>query len=224
MNERMARVLAYMKRLVLWALFVVLVLPVMYLFLLKYINPPITPLMVLRTLQGYQFRHEWVDAPQRMRFAVVASEDNKFCVHQGFDWKALRWVLADAIEGDKSVSGASTISMQTSKNLLLLPTRSVIRKALEAYYTIWLELLLDKPRIMQLYLNVIEYGRGVYGVEAASQYYFSRSAKQLTRRQAAQLAAILPSPLHWSPRRKMRKARVLERRIRQLGQYLRCVR
>ena len=210
------------KSLIRFLLLVIFVLPVGYIFSLNFMDPVITPLMMQRTMQGYKHRFEWVHAPKIMRYAVVASEDNNFCSHHGFDFSALKNAISATLKGQKS-TGASTISMQTSKNLFLLPTRSYIRKGLEAYYTIWLELLLDKPRIMQIYLNIIEFGRGVYGVEAASQYYFKQSASQLTRQQASQLAAILPRPLHWSPKGKIAKSKQITKRTQRLGHLLSCV-
>lgn len=152
--------------------------------------------MIIRSAEGEPLRKQWMPlnrlSPWLLR-AVVASEDARFCRHHGFDWVE----IADAIDrfraGDR-LRGASTISMQTAKNLFLWPGRSLLRKAIESYLTVLIELTWPKSRILEVYLNVVEWGPGVYGAEAAAQAHFHKPALALTRREAALLAAILPDP------------------------------
>jgi len=157
---------------------------------------------------------------------VIAAEDNLFCEHHGFDVDSIRDALVEWTEGGRA-RGASTISMQTSKNLFLWPGRSALRKALEAYVTAWLEVLWPKHRIMEVYLNIAEWGPGLYGAEAAARHYFGVPAARLSRPQAARLAAVLPNPRAWSPARPTEyireRAAVLQRRMGQLGPMLSCV-
>ena len=163
--------------------------------------PPATPLMVIRAMDGHGLSKDWVPLSEispHLQRAVIAAEDGKFCSHGGFDWEAVDTAMQRLRRGG-SLRGASTISMQTAKNLLLWPDRTFIRKGAEVYMTVWLESLLSKKRILELYLNVIEFGPGLYGAEAAAQHYFGVAAKDLTKAQAAQLAAMLPSPLTRTP-------------------------
>lgn len=131
--------------------------------------------------------------------AVLAGEDVRFFAHSGFDWDAIRDSVQQAINEGRPLLGASTITQQSARSLFLWQGRSWIRKGLEAYYTIWMELLLSKRRILELYVNVIEFGDGIYGIEAAAQHYYGKSARDLTREEAAMLAAILPAPRRWNP-------------------------
>lgn len=150
---------------------------------------------------GVEIRYEWVRWDQispNVAIAVVASEDQAFSEHHGFDLRALKEALG---EDRERVRGASTISQQVAKNLYLSPERSVVRKGLEAYLTVCLELLWPKRRILEVYLNVAEFGRGIYGVEAASQAFFGKPASRLTGREGALLAVVLPSPRRMSPAR-----------------------
>jgi monofunctional biosynthetic peptidoglycan transglycosylase len=175
-----------------------LLLPPALILLYRFVPPPGTPLMAIRSFEGHPRQSRWVSAeeisPEMFR-AVIASEDAKFCRHHGFDWQAMNEDFERYEEGVGKLRGASTISMQTAKNLFLWPGRTFLRKGLEAPLTAELELILPKKRIIELYLNIIEMGPGIYGVEEASQVNFHHSAKTLTRREAALLAAILPSPL-----------------------------
>lgn len=175
-----------------------ILLPPALILIYRYVPPPGTPLMVIRSAEGHPRNSHWVPAedisPEMFR-AVVASEDAKFCRHHGFDWQAMNQDFERYEEGVGKLRGASTISMQTAKNLFLWPGRTFLRKGLEAPITAELELILPKKRIIELYLNIIEMGPGIYGVEAASREAFHHSAKTLNRREAALLAAILPSPL-----------------------------
>ena len=134
-----------------------------------------------------------------MPLAVVTAEDQKFAEHFGFDLEAIeKAVKYNEKHKGKKVKGASTISQQTAKNVFLWPGRSWIRKGLEVYFTFVIEICWSKERIIEVYLNVIEMGPGVYGAEAAAQYYFNKSASDLTKKEAATIAAILPNPIRWS--------------------------
>jgi len=182
-------------RRILLVLFLVTVVPVA---LYRLVAPPVTPLMLIRYVSdGAPVRKIWVPlsriSPALVR-AVVASEDEKFCVHHGFDWVQMQEAWHQFMVGHRRPRGASTISMQTAKNVFLWPGRSVLRKAIEAYFTVLIETLWGKPRIMEVYLNVIEWGRGIYGAEAAARTYFGHGAATLSPREAAVLAAVLPNP------------------------------
>jgi len=176
--------------------------PALPVAILRLVPPPGTALMAQRWLEAqaagrrFQLRYDWVPlrrmAPS-LRAAAVASEDQTFYVHRGFDWKSMGDALRDWSDGRK-LRGASTISQQVAKNLFLWPGRSVVRKALEAWLTLWIELLWPKQRILEMYLNIAELGDGVFGAEAASRRYFGRSAASLSASESALLAATLPSP------------------------------
>jgi monofunctional biosynthetic peptidoglycan transglycosylase len=146
---------------------------------------------------SYQTRYEWVSleriSPHAAR-AVIAAEDQLFFEHQGFDFAAIRQAMRANAAG-KRIRGASTISQQTAKNLFLWPSRSWVRKGLEVWFTLLIELCWPKERILEVYLNIAQFGSGVYGVEAAAQKFFRKDAAQLTRRESAILAAVLPSPV-----------------------------
>ena len=191
------------RRYVLLGLAIVLATPVALLFAYRYVNPPITPLMVIRLIQGEGLDKTWVPLSAispHVPKAVIALEDTSFCEHYGFDWGEIFDALAAFYRG-KRLRGASTISMQTTKNLLLWPQRNFLRKIAEAPLTILLETLWDKQRILEVYLNIVEWGPGVYGIEAAARTHFGKSARSLSRREASLLAAILPSPRKWSASR-----------------------
>lgn len=173
-----------------------------WVLVLKWCPVHVTPLMVQRSIQywgdkDFHTRKTWVPyekmSPEMAR-AVIASEDNLFDKHHGFDWKAIRQAQKE-YESGKRRRGGSTISQQTAKNVFLLPCKSMIRKGLEAYFTVLIELMWDKQRIMEVYLNVAEMGKGIYGVEAAAESHFGTSAAKLTRRQACLIAACLPNPV-----------------------------
>lgn len=212
-----------------YTLFFLTVTPVAMAILFRYVPVPVTPLMVIRLAEGHGFHKTWVplnDISPALRHAVVAGEDNLFCAHQGFDWKALNKAIDQWQDGNAG-KGGSTISMQTAKNLYLLPTRAVWRKALEVPLTVLLESLWPKQRILEVYLNIAEWAPGVYGAEAAARHHFKTSAKKLTREQAARLAAILPRPLVWSARKPgpyvNARSQSILRRTYQLGPtYLAC--
>jgi monofunctional biosynthetic peptidoglycan transglycosylase len=160
--------------------------------------------------------YQWLDLrqiPEMFLKHLWVSEDQRFFEHNGFDWKELDAAMKQADRRGKPVRGVSTITMQCARSIFLWQGRSWIRKGLEAYYTFWMEALLPKRRILELYANVIEMGPGIYGVEAASQHYFRVSARGLTREQSAMLAAVLPNPKHWDPTRPVPALRRRQQRI-----------
>jgi len=171
-------------------------------------NPIVTPLMVQRFFQQVgddnrpvRFERDYVSIDQispHLVTAVIAAEDGLFLYHRGFDVKQLKISYKENKAG-RRVRGGSTISMQTAKNCFLPHKRTMLRKATEAYYTILIETFWSKERIMECYLNIVEFGDGIYGCEAASHHYFHHSAAKLTRNEAAQLAATLPAPLKRNP-------------------------
>jgi monofunctional biosynthetic peptidoglycan transglycosylase len=176
--------------LILFSIFMVL--------LYKWVPVPFTPLMAIRYFENpeEEIYHDWVpmeEISDNLKLAVIASEDQNFPSHNGFDYKAIQKAMEDNKKG-KRVRGASTISQQTAKNIFLWPQRSWFRKGLEVYFTFWIELLWSKERILEVYLNSIEMGKGVYGAEAAAQAWFKKSAENLTAYEAAAIAAILPNP------------------------------
>jgi monofunctional biosynthetic peptidoglycan transglycosylase len=174
--------------------------------LFKFVNPPFTLLMIERGFErkdagkDWKIDKDWVDFDQiadPMKRAAVAAEDQLFLEHHGFDLKAIERAI-DKNQHSKKLIGGSTITQQTAKNVFLWPGRSYLRKGLEAWFTMLIEVFWSKQRIMEVYLNVIEMGDGIYGVEAAAQAYFHKPALQLTKRQSAAIASIFPSPLKWS--------------------------
>ena len=226
-SQRSAGWLRRMARRVLtWLIVILFVLPLLVLAAYRYLPPPATPLMLIRLAEGerldYRFRRLDQISPYLAR-AVIASEDNLFCEHWGFDLMALRTELERAWAGEQP-RGASTITQQLAKNLLLWPGRDLSRKALEAWLAPQLELLLGKRRILELYLNVVELGPGIYGAEAASQHWFNKPAAELTAREAAKLAVILPAPRGWAVTSDWAAERgtVIGRRVAQLGHLLDC--
>jgi monofunctional biosynthetic peptidoglycan transglycosylase len=168
----------------------------------RVVNPRFTLLMVKRSFQGVDTHsRKWIpfeQIPQSIIDAVVASEDNNFAKHNGFEISQLKEAYQQNQKG-KRIRGASTITQQTCKNVFLWEKRSYVRKAFEAWFTVWVEVIWSKKRIMEVYLNVIEMGKGIYGIEAASQVYFHHPATQMTREEAALLAAALPSPQKRNP-------------------------
>jgi monofunctional biosynthetic peptidoglycan transglycosylase len=155
--------------------------------------------MIQRMFEGQGLRREWKPLDEispRLVRTLIAAEDARFCDHRGFDFNAIEKAMASNAKGRK-LRGGSTISQQTAKNVFLWPQRSWARKGLEAYFTVLIEVIWGKPRIMEVYLNTIEWGPGVYGAEAAARKNFGVSAKNLSAAQAARLAAIVPSPLKW---------------------------
>jgi len=189
----------WLRRLLLVALLLIVVLPVGLTVAYRFVPPPITILMMQRMIEGKGVDKQWrpmsAIAPS-LALAVIAAEDAGFCSHHGFDFEAMEKAMAANERGGK-LRGGSTISQQTAKNVFLWPDRSYVRKGLEAYFTWLIETVWGKRRILEVYMNVAEWGPGIYGAEAAAQRYFKVPASQLTRQQSARLAAILPSPLKW---------------------------
>jgi monofunctional biosynthetic peptidoglycan transglycosylase len=173
--------------------------------LYRWLPVPLTPLMLIRCVEqksageSLRLRHKWVpmgDISPRLQLAVVCSEDQNYLQHSGFDFKAIEKAM-ELNEKGKKLRGASTISQQTAKNVFLWPGRSYVRKGFEVYFTLLIELFWSKERIMEVYLNSIEMGRGIYGAEAASRFWFNKSAKNLSSDESAALASILPAPLKY---------------------------
>ena len=167
----------------------------------------LTPLMVIRCVEqskdgrSLKLHHHWVSMDKispHMPVAVMASEDQRFLLHHGFDYKAIESAAKRNIKGGKNKLGGSTITQQTAKNVFLWPGRSWVRKGLEAYFTTLMELLWSKQRIMEVYLNSIEMGDGIYGVDAVAEYHFNKTARELSRSNCALIAATLPNPLKYS--------------------------
>jgi monofunctional glycosyltransferase len=163
----------------------------------RFVNPPITPVMVAEKLKGVTLQRRWVpleDISRELPLAVVASEDGRFCAHWGVDWAAVKDAIQEAKRRKRSIRGASTITMQTAKNLYLSTRRSYVRKVFEVPLAYLLTVFWPKERVIEVYLNIAQWGPGIFGAEAASQHYFHKSASALTRREALLLAAALPSP------------------------------
>ncbi len=181
---------------ILTALLILAMLPIGAVVIHRFVPPPTTLLMIKQAVAGNGLDYQWRgldDISPRLVEAVIAAEDARFCEHRGFDFEAIEKALDSNARGRK-VRGGSTISQQTAKNVFLWPGRDWVRKGLEAGYTVLIETLWGKRRIMEVYLNVAEWAPGVYGAEAAARRWYGKSAADLTTREAARLAAILPSP------------------------------
>lgn len=168
-----------------------------YILLLKWVDPPITITQLVSVFKGDGLKRDYVDMDEispYAKLAVISSEDQAFPDHSGFDWKSIEKAQAYNKKKPNRVRGASTISQQVAKNVFLWQGRTWFRKGLEVYFTFMIELVWGKKRILELYLNVAEMGRGVYGIEAAAQQFFKKPAKQLTRGEAALIASCLPNP------------------------------
>jgi len=219
----------WVRRAVLAAITLALIPAVLtFLYMLPFIHPVSTLMLKdLATFSGYDRR--WVsidDVAPVLAHSVIMSEDGQFCSHRGIDWGELRLVIDDALAGE-ATRGASTIPMQTVKNLYLWQGRSMIRKGLEVPLAVYFDAVLSKKRIMEIYLNIAEWGPGIYGIEAAAQHHFGIPAKQLTARQAALLAVTLPNPIDRNPARAgaglKRLANLVQRRASRSGAYVGCV-
>ena len=197
-----SRILRFLKFLFIYLPVSFVLLSLTMIFALKWIPVYYTPLMLVRTVENiddnsFKTHKTWrsIDnISKNMSMAVMASEDTRFLTHWGFDMVEIDKALSASKRG-KKLRGASTISQQTAKNVFLFPSRSWIRKGFEAYYTLGIELIWGKERIMEVYLNVAEMGRGIYGAEAEAQELFGKPAEKLTRRESALIAAALPNPL-----------------------------
>lgn len=220
-------------RWVVWLGLAALLLSIAPVLLLRWLDPPTSMVMLGRRAEmreqpafrvDYRWR-DWQKLSPRLPIALVAAEDQQFPVHSGFDLDAISRAL-DHNERGGAVRGASTISQQVAKNLFLWQGRSWLRKGMETWYTLWIEALWPKQRILEVYANIAEFGDGVYGAEAAAQRYFGVSAQALDAAQSARLAAVLPSPRRWRADRPgpyvLARQRWVERQVRQLdgAEYL----
>lgn len=211
-----------MKRLFKWCLWLALgwiAITVCIVLALRWINPPTTAFMLAD--ETSEPRYTWVDRERispNLKLAVIAAEDQRFFEHHGFDFKAINKALA---ERDRRVRGASTITQQVAKNLFLWSGQSYVRKGIEAYFTVLIELLWPKQRVLEVYVNIAEFGRGTYGAEAAARRYFRKPAANLTTSEAALMAAVLPSPVRLrvdKPSRYVRqRQRWIQNQMRALG-------
>jgi len=184
-----------------------------YTLYLRWFPPFTTSLIIQRRYNtGYnadstrpQIHAKWKSYSKisdHIKLAVIASEDQAFASHNGFDFSAMNSALKSNLKRKSKLKGGSTISQQVAKNVFLWQQRSYLRKGVEAYYTFLIEMLWPKTRILEMYLNVAEWGDGIFGIEAAARHYYHKSANDLTKREAAALAAILPSPRRWNPKSK----------------------
>lgn len=199
----MTKILGKIWRIIWKTLIAFFVLSIVLVVIYRWVPVPITPLMVIRNIEqlgdgkGIVMEHDWVpleDISPKLQLAVVCSEDQNYLKHFGFDLGAIKKAMNENEEG-KRFRGGSTITQQTAKNVFLWQGRSYLRKGFEAWFTLLIEVIWSKKRIMEVYLNSIEMGNGVYGAEAASQYWFHKPAKKLTKDEAAAIAAILPNPM-----------------------------
>lgn len=189
----MQKLWRFLKRVFLW----LFILQIFYILFCKWINPPITITQVGSLFQGYGLQRDYVsfyEMSPEIKLAVMASEDQLFPEHNGFDIKAIKKAMSFNKKHSTKVRGASTISQQVAKNVFLWQGRSMVRKGLEVYFTFMIEKIWSKNRILEMYLNVAEMGKGVFGVQAAAKAYFNKDAKNLTRAEAAMIAAGLPNP------------------------------
>lgn len=198
---------------------------VLLLIAARWIDPPTTAVQMQRRFQAlihdkpYQKRFDFVPMSQiapDLQHSVVAAEDARFYQHHGFDWHEIQIAAEDNMEGERT-RGASTLTQQLVKNLFFGIDRSILRKGAEATLVPVAELVLGKRRILELYLNLVEWGPGIYGAEAASRFYYHVPARNLDRQQALQLAAVLPSPLKRRPERMTRYPAIIQNRMRQMG-------
>lgn len=194
-NKKSRFVFRWLKRLLI-AFLIITILPVI---VFKWAPVPYTPLMVIRHFENKELliQKKWVPIEEisvYLPMAAVVSEDDKFLDHSGFDLDAIQKAFKNNTKNGKRIKGGSTISQQTAKNVFLWPERNWLRKGLEAYFTLLIEIVWGKERIMEVYLNICETGDGIFGAEAASQAYFHKPAKELTKGEAANIIAILPNP------------------------------
>ncbi len=217
-------------RWMLWAPVLAVVASIVQVAVLRFVDPPVSAFMIARQLEAwgegerdFRIAYDWRDADKispNLPLALVAAEDQQFPEHDGFDFKAIEKARVNNAKGRK-VRGASTISQQLAKNLFLWKGRSWLRKGMEAWYTVLIEMLWPKERILEVYANVIEYGDGVYGAQAAARTYFRKDAAKLTASESARLAAVLPNPRKYSVAKPgpyvQRRSRAIERQMRYLG-------
>lgn len=205
----MKKILLIVLKFILYFSVIFILLSISTVIIYKYVSPPVTPHMIIRVFEGLisgdpvWINKDWVsyeEVSSNFFRAVVGAEDARFMIHNGVDWKAVEASKKynERFKGKKK-RGASTITMQTAKNTFLPHSRNYVRKAIEVYFTYLIEFFWGKKRILEVYANIVELGPGLYGVEAASQKFFNKSAINLTKREAALLASVLPNPRRWSP-------------------------
>lgn len=198
-NTLLSRSWRFLKRFLL----ILFVAHLVYIILLKWVNPPITLTQLSSWVTGNGLKRDyvsWDELSYNIKLAAISSEDQLFPDHSGFDWKSIEKAMKYNERKPNRIKGASTISQQVAKNVFLWQGRSWIRKGLEVYFTKMIEWIWGKKRILHVYLNVIETGKGIFGAEAAAQNYFKKEASKLNRRQAAMIAACLPNPKKYSVR------------------------
>jgi monofunctional glycosyltransferase len=229
-GSRSARARRYVR----WGLYLLAFLvcwPIVMTLVYALVSPPVSNIMLLRALGGARIDRQWVGleemSPSLPR-AVISSEDARFCEHRGVDWREFQGVIEDALEKDEGpVRGASTIPMQTAKNLFLWDGRFAVRKLIELPLAMWMDFVWSKGRMIEVYLNIVEWAPGVYGAEAAAQHHFGKSAKNLTKRESALLAAVLPNPIKRNAGKPSRGVRRIADRIllrmRGMEPYLACL-
>jgi monofunctional biosynthetic peptidoglycan transglycosylase len=217
----------WLRRL-LWLPVVLVAVTVLQVGMLRFVNPPTSAFMIWRSLEGigqdgFELRHEWRDYDQisaQLPIALVAAEDQKFPLHRGFDLEAIDKAIQSNARGGR-LRGGSTISQQTAKNLFLWSGGGYLRKGLEAWYTVLIEAMWPKRRILEVYANIAEFGDGVYGAEAAAQAFFDKPASELTAAESARLAAVLPHPRKYDAEHPgpyvQRRAAWIQRNARNLG-------
>lgn len=219
------RFLRFLVRLLVAGVLIVWSFAAMLLVAVRWIDPPTTAVHIQRRFQAwihrtpYQERYKFVPLSQispDLQHAVIAAEDARFYQHHGFDWHEIQIAAEDDLEGDRT-RGASTLTQQLVKNLFFGTSRSILRKAAEFTLVPVAEFALGKRRILEIYLNVVEWGPGVYGAESACRYYDRTSARNIGREQAAQLAAVLPAPLKRRPERMNHYSAIILNRMRQMG-------
>jgi len=216
-------------RIVVIVIVCLIAVPVIVIPVYRFIDPPASMLMIGRYLSGKDVRHQWVDladiSPHLVR-SVLVSEDGRYCSHSGVDWSAVETVMRE-IDSGRSARGASTITMQTMKNLFLWPGRSYLRKGLEVPLAYYGDLVLGKRRVFEIYLNIAEWGDGIFGAQAASVHYFGQTADKLSAVRAARLATALPNPRNRNPARPaaghFKLAKVVQKRARLAGAYDDCL-
>lgn len=193
---------AWLRRIMATVFAFLVPIPILLILLFRFVPIPVTPQIVIGVLSGDDVHYSWAGdsiSPYLGR-AVIASEDQKFCSHYGFDWQSIDKAVA-AHERGRRLRGASTISQQAARTVFLVPTRSWVRKGMEAWITVLIEALWPKQRILTAYLNLVDWGHGNFGAEAAARAYFHQSASTLSAYQAARLAAVLPNPDGWNAAR-----------------------
>ncbi len=191
------KIVSWIKKIIIY----LFIFQLLYILLIKWINPPITFTQISSVLRGDGLKRDYVSIKNisyQAGLAMIASEDQAFVDHNGFDWKSIKKAIAYNKRKPNRIRGASTISQQVAKNVFLWQGRSWVRKGLEVYFTFMIETLYSKKRILELYLNVAEMGRGVFGIEAAAQKNFHKKAKNLSRAEAAMVAACMPNPKKYS--------------------------